>query len=484
MDSMVPEFAIVGHPNEGKSSVVSTLAEDDSVRISVHPGETIRCQTFTVIIDGRETIRFIDTPGFQNPKQTLRWMQEYQGDDAHIVQSFRDAHRANPDFADDCELFQPIANGAGIIYVVDGSRPIRGVDRAEMEILRLTGRPRMAIINCKQGNTEFLDSWRNEFRKHFNSVRIFNAHRATYSERIELLQALKGIDQEWQPALEAAIQAFVADWRQRNITVADLVCATLEKCLKYSVSESLAEDSLESEVIVRLKQAYGKEISVFENKAQQQMRRLFKHNIFHYDLPPHSIIHENIFSEKTWQLLGLTRGKLVIAAAMSGAAVAGALDLLLGGSSLGGFMLLGGASGAGLAVFGGVDSLTKSKTIGRFLGKRDRITVTSGSNIQYLFILLDRLLIYYAHIINWAHGRRGSGEHRSPEQKKQKMGFTDHWSSGDRKVCSAFFAAVHEESDAKREQARKELMEMLQVKLLEIARTDPERFHFIRDVPS
>ena len=27
----IPVFAIIGHPNEGKSSVLSTLAEDDSV---------------------------------------------------------------------------------------------------------------------------------------------------------------------------------------------------------------------------------------------------------------------------------------------------------------------------------------------------------------------------------------------------------------------------------------------------------------------
>lgn len=27
-------FAVVGHPNEGKSSVVSTLTEDDTVRIT------------------------------------------------------------------------------------------------------------------------------------------------------------------------------------------------------------------------------------------------------------------------------------------------------------------------------------------------------------------------------------------------------------------------------------------------------------------
>ena len=39
--STVPEFAIIGHSNEGKSSVLSTLAEDDSVRVSPIPGETV-----------------------------------------------------------------------------------------------------------------------------------------------------------------------------------------------------------------------------------------------------------------------------------------------------------------------------------------------------------------------------------------------------------------------------------------------------------
>jgi GTPase Era involved in 16S rRNA processing len=472
LQSNIPEFAIVGHPNEGKSSVVSTLAEDDSVRISATPGETIRCQTFTVTIDGNETIRFIDTPGFQNPKQTLQWMQEYQGADELIVKMFLDSHRDNPDFKDDCELFNPIANGAGIIYVVDGSRPIRNVDRAEMETLRLTGRPRLAIINCKENETQFLDSWRNEFRKHFNSVRIFNAHRATYSERIELLQTLKSIDQEWQPALELAIKAFIADWRQRNTIVADLICVTLEKCLTYSVSKSLDKDSLESEIKITLKQDYIKAIERFESKAQQQIRRLFKHNIFHYDLPPQSIIHENLFSKKTWELLGLNKRKLIIAGAMSGAAVAGVIDLMFGGSSLGIFMTIGGASGAGFAAFGGVDSLAQSKILGKFFGKRDKITVTANMNIQYLFILLDRLLIYYAHIINWAHGRRDYEVHRSPVQKNQKIGFTDEWNSDDRKICSTFFSAVHKNSDSKRELARKEFMEMLQKKLLDISQTD------------
>ena len=208
----IPEFAIVGHPNEGKSAVVSTLAEDDSVRVSPYPGETVVCQTFPVVIDEKEIIRFIDTPGFQSPRKTLKWIRNYQGDPGRILQSYLAAHAGDPDFRDDCLLLEPIAGGAGIIYVVDGSRPVRNVDLAEMEILRLTGRPRMAVINCKEENTVYLASWKNEFRKHFNAVRVFNANKATYAERIDLLENLKGIDQDWGPALERVISAFKEEW--------------------------------------------------------------------------------------------------------------------------------------------------------------------------------------------------------------------------------------------------------------------------------
>ena len=88
MSPSVPEFAVVGHPNEGKSSVLSTLAEDDSVRVSPFPGETRACRRFPVIIDGLEIIAFIDTPGFQNPRRTLLWMQEYQGPDEQMLPDF------------------------------------------------------------------------------------------------------------------------------------------------------------------------------------------------------------------------------------------------------------------------------------------------------------------------------------------------------------------------------------------------------------
>ena len=43
MNADTPTFAVVGAVNHGKSSVVSTLAENDQVRISPFPGETTEC---------------------------------------------------------------------------------------------------------------------------------------------------------------------------------------------------------------------------------------------------------------------------------------------------------------------------------------------------------------------------------------------------------------------------------------------------------
>lgn len=111
LQSPPPTFAIVGHPNEGKSSVLSTLSEDDSVRVSPVPGETKECRTFPVIIDNKEVIRFTDTPGFQNPRKTLAWMQQYQGDDRDLITDFIRSHRDDPAFHDDCALLAPLLPG-------------------------------------------------------------------------------------------------------------------------------------------------------------------------------------------------------------------------------------------------------------------------------------------------------------------------------------------------------------------------------------
>ena len=98
---MIPEIAILGHPNEGKSSVLSTLAEDDSVRISPYPGETTVCRTFPVIIDNREILRLTDTPGFQNPGRILAAFKTFTGSSEARLRQLLEYSGSSDDLAED-----------------------------------------------------------------------------------------------------------------------------------------------------------------------------------------------------------------------------------------------------------------------------------------------------------------------------------------------------------------------------------------------
>ncbi len=459
MNQTVPEFAVVGHPNEGKSSVLSTLAEDDSVRISPMPGETRECQTFPVTIDGREIIRFTDTPGFQNPRKTLQWMQEYKGDDATLIRDFIDAHKDNPDFHDDCRLLQPLLRGAGVIFVVDGSRPLRNMDKAEMEILRLTGCPRMAIINCKEEETAWLTRWQTEFRKHFNSIRLFNSCQATYRERIELLESLKSIDQDLQPVLDRVVTAFRRDWQDRDNQVVDLLLAFLEEALVYSKSISLQVGTDEAALKQKLHEEYEQFLRSLEGKCQGQMRTLYKHNIFNLSLPPQSILKEDLFSEKTWDFLGLSSSQLVMAGALSGAAVGAGVDVAAAGLSFGVFSTLGGIVGAATTALKGKEFLAGTRLLGMRLDAQ-QLQVGPVKNIQLLFVLLDRQLLFYSHIINWAHGRRDYEREEGAGDRKNsldKTGFTAGWSKEDRRICEVFFRTLGKPEQPDEKKGREEM---------------------------
>lgn len=470
LQSPIPEFAIVGHPNEGKSSVLSTLSEDDSVRVSPIPGETKDCRTFPVIIDRKEVIRFIDTPGFQNPRKTLAWMQQYQGNDQNLITDFIHAHQDNPAFHDDCALLAPLASGAGLIFVVDGSRPLRNIDRAEMEVLRLTGRPRMAIINCKDEESSFLEGWQSEFRKHFNAIRLFNASKATYSQRIALLNSLKAIDQDLESVIESVIQAFQQDWNNRNLQTADVIAAMLTDSLLYYKSVPCPDGADEEQLKKKLHKSYTEFVTKRERQAHQQIRRLFKHNIFNLQLPSQSILQQDLFSAKTWQFLGLTAQQLTMAGAISGAALGIGLDALAGGITFGIFTAIGGAFGAAAAAMKGKEMLTGSRLLGMKLDQQ-QLQVGPVTNVQLLYILLDRVLLYYSHIINWAHGRRDYPTvlTNAEAEQENKQGYTSGWSKQERGICDRFFKELQVGYQPDRDQAEAELNELLQEKLWEIS---------------
>lgn len=75
-----PVFAVVGHPNKGKSSVVATLSRNDAIAIALEPGTTRHHQAYPMSVDGQLLYTLVDTPGFQRPRRVLQWLQAHSLD--------------------------------------------------------------------------------------------------------------------------------------------------------------------------------------------------------------------------------------------------------------------------------------------------------------------------------------------------------------------------------------------------------------------
>jgi len=453
----LPRFAIIGHPNEGKSSIVATLSQNDQVAISPIPGETIRQQRFDLKA-GRETIiEFVDTPGFQNPQSTLAWFRANEALGDERVERFVKLHETDPDFHHDCELLRPLLEGAGILYVVDASRPMTAVDTAEMEILRLTSRPRMAIINPKTEESRFLQSWKTTFRQHFNSVRTFNAQTAGFVDRIELLEALKSIDQDWEPALSQAIDLVRADRQRSTQRSAEAVVDHLEQALRCRCSAFLEHESGVELEKRRLEDEYRSKLEKIERRFREQIRDVFSVKRVAIELPENSVLREDLFSERTWQALGLTQKQLVLAGAMLGAGLGVGADLAAGGITFGVFAGIGAAIGAGSALWKGKD-LARAKIKQLPLGG---LKVTVGPNVsdRFPFVQLDRFLLYVLFVSNWAHARQETEVQLDSGEEKE--GLTSSWSSEQLKLATRFVNSVRKGKSEEIEASGQELQRVL-----------------------
>lgn len=432
-----PVFAILGHPNEGKSSVVSTLVEDETIAVSRTPGETRCSQTHAVVSEGKPVLSFIDTPGFQNPAAVLEWFEAHPGPEDRLVADFLEAHAGNERFHHDVELLRPLAKRAGILYVADASRPLRDFDRKEMEILRLTGLPRMALLNLKRGDTTWFEEWRDAVGRRFNILREFNAHHATFSERLRLLEALKVLNQDWEPALDQVIGGLRADWDARLRESVLVLETLLADALAHTHRHALKPGDDPKASAEAAKEGWRHDIRDLEARARKAWRRVFRHK----RLPggeTDAVYTDDLFASRVWRLLGLSRRQVATFGAVTGGLLGAGADLAAGGLTFGVFAASGAALGAVGALRGGRKLGAKARLLpgGRTLAS-EGIEVGPVHDPRLVSVLLDRSLLYLARLMNWSHGRRDHASFLAGLSEHE--GFVSSWKEEHRSLLLRWY---------------------------------------------
>lgn len=409
-----PRFAVVGHPNKGKSSIVATLAADDSVRVAPEPGTTVKSRAFPMTVDGRRLYTLIDTPGFQRARRAFAWMQQHaETADQHAaaVRRFVAEHERGDQFIDEVELLRPIvdeSNPAGILYVVDGSVPYGPEYEAEMEVLRWTGRPSMALIN-PIGGADHVAAWEAALGQYFRIVRVFNAVTAEFEKRLELLRAFGQLVEDWRQPLDEAVAALEQDRARRQQASAREIAEMIAGALTLSVTRKLGPKEDPKPYQPALLDEFKGELRRMERRSRQRVESIYDHHGLERreddTAGGDDLLEADLFGQESWLAFGLRRRDLVVTGALGGAASGGALDVAVGGASFFAGAAIGAVVGGALGWMG-AGRLAEFKMINRPLGGK-LLRCGPTKNANFPFVLLGRARYHHALVAGRTHAQRG-----------------------------------------------------------------------------
>ncbi len=476
--SHIPNFCVVGQSNQGKTTLLATLTEDDRLTISNMPGTTPVATEYPVEVSGEKIMIFWDTPGFENSAETHQWFQKHADQSNNPAADFIKEFGGRPKFRKECEIFKPISEGAAVIFVVDLSQRVRETDKQQLAILRQCRNPRLAVIFSKDGKDRNLEEWTRLLNRDFNIRIPFNAHKATFSERFRLLDRIKTLIPEWDETMAKATNALKKDHERKRSEAVSHLLSMLQEILKLREKEVLEADKDREEIYESLELKIRNAVVNEEICFREKVRETFGHSDEHWTMP--EILNNDVFSEEVWKVLGLTKVQLTTVGAIIGAIVGGVIDAHLGGASWGMGAAIGAAFGATTAHLGAgrVALITVPGFVlgplkipsKRFGGVNAEAKVHTKSAL--FGILIDRGLLYIEQAINRPHGLTDDAPVEIPVEKEhepdtpptsRRKGLANTWSIGEHKTMGKFIgtAAKTVRDPIKLDDARAELKRVI-----------------------
>lgn len=340
---MVPKLAVVGHPNKGKSSIVSALVEDDSLLVGPLSGMTRHAASYDFRRQGRLMFSLVDTPGFQRPRRVLSWLRQSEVNAAQRPQRIAEfvqqsAHKTQ--FPDEVELLTPIVAGAAILYVVDISLPYSAEYETEMEILAWTGRPRLALMNPISGNQHQAD-WQAALGQYFQHCQLFNPMTASLAQRLQLFGTFALLQSAWQPVLSQLQQGLQQGFEQRAQQTGQLLADYW--CQQMGFQLAIDKDADTSALLAQFHQ----QLEQHEQQLFTALKACWHFPGLHSPAPsPFELEQSSLMQQSHWGWWGLSTTELCSLTALSGLALGTMMGAAAGGISAPAGGVLGSVIGA------------------------------------------------------------------------------------------------------------------------------------------
>ena len=402
----LPVFAIVGHPNKGKSSLVATLSNDETVPIAAESGTTKAALRYPMRVRGETLYELVDTPGFQRARRAFAWMEKQAQSAAErpdAVRRFVAEHKADPAYSAECALLSPLLDGAGIIYVVDGAVPYGPEYEAEMEILRWSGRPSLAVINPIGART-YVAAWRDALGQYFSVVREVDVMVVGIEQRLDLLRAFGELDEAWKASTERAIKALKSERTRADERSAEIIAQLLVDALTTRLQTPLSADADEAAARAQLEADLRAHIRSAEQAARSQVERVYHHHGMDREERSLDVLDADLFEQRTWAVFGLDRWTLAGIGGTGGAAAGLGVDALAGGLSFFAGAAIGAVAGGAAAWFA-ADQFANVERDTLPFGEH-QLSVIAAKSRNLPFVLLGRARLHHQLIARRSHANR------------------------------------------------------------------------------
>ena len=338
--------AVVGHTNTGKTSLLRTLTRDTSFgAIANRPSTTRHVEGAALIIHGQPLIEFYDTPGLEDSIGLLEELesahQQGAGDWLEMIQSFLDSPLAQARFAQEAKSLRQVIACAIVIYVIDVRERVLGKYRDELTLLIRSAKPIIPLLNFIDSPDAKSQQWQDYLsRTGLHASLSFNPLVIDALAERKLFEKMRALRDELYAPLGDIIQE-LEDQRARLRRVAldiisDLLLDVAACMLMISIKNS-------AEHVQRAKEL-GQAVQQREWRCAEELLRL--HGFRSEDFQPADVLPGDPETGGLPLTLNSLKelGVRSSSGAATGAAAGLALDVMLGGLSLG----VGTATGAGL----------------------------------------------------------------------------------------------------------------------------------------
>lgn len=352
------QVAVVGHTNAGKTSLLRTLSRRrDFGEVSDRPATTRHVEAVELRIDGRAALRFLDTPGLEDPTGLLDALGPLRPTTTppQRIRAFLASPDAAGRFEQEAKVLRALLDADAALFVVDCREPVLPKFRCEVEALVSCGRPILPVLNFVRDEARREAAWQAllaDFALHalarFDAVAPYaGAEQRLYRDLRTLLPLHEAALDRVTAHLDAERAARrEAGWRVIAATLVDAAAAraTLTR-------DELADDGVKARRVAAFR-------SRVLERAERGVRELLQVHAFSPDEADLSILpwldgrwESELFAPETLRDAGRRLGT----GAAVGAAVGVAADVALAGLSLGAATALGAAiGGAASQGFGAV----------------------------------------------------------------------------------------------------------------------------------